>query len=164
MAGLLTKSDGKRVMLWRIAGWGKKIYPMLRTSCKPISLGIWFDSFSLLLMSDASGTSRSLPWTFLGPLYDSVCYSWGMFLASWASPHGMRVFFCCCNSIMPIQTRMSHPLSVGHFGGRECKGCCLCSLCNISNILICITPQQHYSTSPLHEQSHIAKVLGEILL
>ena len=45
-----------------------------------------FDSFGLLLTCGIIGISRDIPCT-LWP-------SWGMFLASWAGPPGVRDFFC----------------------------------------------------------------------
>ena len=52
----------------------------------------------------------------------------------------------------PIRTKMSHPLGVGHFGGWACKDYFLGGLFYVSNTLhVCTTPQQHCSTSLLHE-------------
>ena len=93
-AGLYTKSDGEGIMPQRIAGWGKKIWLLLQTSYEPISLGIVFDSFDLLLTSGAYGTPGACPWTLQNPLSERVYFSWGMFLASWARPTGVRTSFC----------------------------------------------------------------------
>ena len=61
---------------------------------------------------------------------------------------------------IPIHTRMSHPLVMGHYGGREYKDYCLGSLCHISKTLhMCTTPQQHCGISLRHEQGYNAVML-----
>ena len=67
---------------------------MLWTSYKPISLGMVFDFFDLLLTSGVCGTSRGIPCTLQGPLSERMCSFWGMFLASWTGPLGVRDLFC----------------------------------------------------------------------
>ena len=60
---------------------------------------------------------------------------------------------------------MSYPLGVGHSGGGECKGCCLGGVFHVRNTLqMCITPQQHCSTSLLYKKGYTAEVLGKTVV
>ena len=68
---------------------------MLQTSCEPISLGMGFDLFDLLLTSGASGTSKGMPCALQAPLYEKVYSAWGMLLANLARPPGVKNFFYC---------------------------------------------------------------------
>ena len=47
----------------------------------------------LPLASSICGTSEGIPYSVQAPLFESLYYAQGMFMASWAEPPGVRDFF-----------------------------------------------------------------------
>ena len=149
------------MMPWRIAGWGRKIWPMFLPSCKPINLGIGFDLFKLPLNSGVSRTFRGMPCTLKVPLSESMWYTWGIFLVSLTGTPRVRGLFYSFFLVIPIHTRIYHRLDMGCSGGGECEVCCLGGLFHISNNPTCV---HNTVTEPWHcliyDWGYTTEVLG----
>ena len=99
-AGLCTNLNGDGIIPWRIAGWGKKIWPMLLNSYKFIKLGVVFDLFDLLLTSGKYGLLQAHPILFR-PLCLRECFLPGVCIQLDWNPW-VSDFFCC------LQFSLSH--------------------------------------------------------
>ena len=114
---------------------------MLWTSYEPISFGMGFELFDLLLASGAFGLPEACHVLCRLLYQESVFFLGNVFgQLGWTSwDEGFPLLFILW--FITIPTIMSHPMGLDYYNDGKCKDCCLGGLCHIRNTLyICTIP------------------------